>query len=65
MLQITVRCVGDTVAGNGSRNVILRMEPLTQGTVSTNDDWRFTLAPGDPDFDTFVLKQNYTVTVGA
>lgn len=63
-MQVTVRCTGDTVAGNGSKNVVLRMDTATQGGISSaNDDWRFTVAPDDPSFGVFTKGNLYTVTV--
>lgn len=61
-MQVTMRCTGDTVSGNGSKNVVLRMEPTTQGGISSNDDFRPIIAPDDPDFGTFVKGNLYTAT---
>ena len=63
-MQVTVECKGDSVGGDGRKNVVLRMSPPQQGGIgSANDDWRFSVDALDPAFPAFVHGNTYTVDI--
>lgn len=67
MTTLKMYVTGDSVSGNGKKNVILQLSndvPQEDG-VSTNDTIQFSLDPSHPDFDAFVKNKDviHTITI--
>lgn len=65
-LVLKMRCTGDTISGDGRKNVVLQPGTLSQPSgVTVSDDLRFVLDPSSPYFDDFVKNKDheYQVTI--
>lgn len=64
-MTLDMYCTGDTVSGDGRKNVVLQPTSTQDAGVYASDDLRFSLDPSHPDFNTFVKNKDrvYTVTI--